>query len=143
MYSLWIVGPALETMLGRVRYLALFFIAGFGGSVGVLLLASPLQPVVGASGAIFGLFGAYFIIQRRLGGNARQMLVLIAINLVYGFIVPGIAWQGHVGGLIAGAAVAFVYLETPRINQRPLQVVLTAAVAVVLIVVTALKVTLF
>jgi membrane associated rhomboid family serine protease len=143
MYSLWIVGPALETMLGRIRYLALFFIAGFGGSVGVLLLASPLQPVVGASGAIFGLFGAYFIIQRRLGGNATQMLVLIAINLVYGFIVPGIAWQGHVGGLIAGAAVALVYLETRRINQRPLQVVLTAAVAVLLIAITAVKVTLF
>jgi membrane associated rhomboid family serine protease len=144
MYSLWIVGPALEIALGRVRYLALFFIAGFGGSVGVLLLASPLEPVIGASGAVFGLFGAYFIVQRRLGGNATQMLVLIVINLVVGFIPSlGIAWQAHVGGLVAGAAVAFVYLETRRINQRALQIVLTAAVAVVLIVITALKVALF
>jgi membrane associated rhomboid family serine protease len=143
MYSLYVIGPALEALLGRIRYLALFLIAGFGGSVGVLLIASPNTGAAGASGAIFGLLGAFFIIQRKMGGNLAQLTVVIVLNLVIGFVIPGIAWQAHVGGLIAGAAVAFVYLETRRINQRPLQVVLTAAIVVLLIVITALKVTLF
>jgi membrane associated rhomboid family serine protease len=144
MYSLYLVGPALENMLGRVRYLALFLIAGFGGSVGVLLIGTPNVPVLGASGAIFGLFGAYFLIARRLGANATQILVVIVLNLVIGFIPGfGIAWQAHVGGLIAGLAIAFVYLETRSRSRRPAQVLLTAAVAVLLLAATYVKVTYF
>jgi membrane associated rhomboid family serine protease len=140
MYSLWIVGPALESMLGRVRYLVLFFVAGFGGSVGVLLIAPANQPVLGASGAIFGLFGAYFIIARRLGGNATYFLVIIVINLVIGFIPgSGIAWQAHVGGLVAGAAVALVFVETRALRRRPAQVVLIGAIAVILVGITVVK----
>jgi membrane associated rhomboid family serine protease len=131
-------------MLGRIRYLALFLIAGFGGSVGVLLIGSPQVAVLGASGAIFGLFGAYFLIARRLGGNATQFLVVIVLNLVVGFIPGfGIAWQAHVGGLIIGLAIAFVYLETRPLSRRPMQIVLTAAVAVLLIAATFVKVALF
>ncbi len=144
MYSLYLVGPALERMLGRVRYLALFLIAGFGGSVGVLLIGNPQVPVLGASGAIFGLFGAYFLIARRLGGNATQFLVVIVLNLVIGFIPGfGIAWQAHVGGLITGLAIAFVYLETRARSRRPAQILLTAAVAVLLLAAAYVKVTLF
>ena len=115
MYTLWIFGMVLEPMLGRLRFLILFLVSGFAGSVGVLLLANPLVPVVGASGAIFGAFGAFFIIQRRMGGNATQILVLVAINLAIGF-VPGfnIAWQAHVGGFIGGLLVGLIYVEARR-----------------------------
>jgi membrane associated rhomboid family serine protease len=144
MYSLFLVGPALEAMLGRLRFLALFLIAGFGGSVGVLLIGSPDVPVLGASGAIFGLFGAYFLIARRLGGNATQFLIVIVLNLVIGFIPGfGIAWQAHVGGLITGLAIAFVYLETRARSRRPAQVLLTAAVAALLVAATYVTVTYF
>jgi membrane associated rhomboid family serine protease len=111
MYSLWIFGRELEVVLGRGRYLALYMLAAFGGSVSVLLLA-PDTYVVGASGAIFGLMGAYFVVIRAIGGRSGQLLGLIAINLMSGFIVPGVSWQGHVGGLATGAVVAWVYAKT-------------------------------
>jgi membrane associated rhomboid family serine protease len=135
MYTLWIFGSIMEPMLGRARFLALFLISGFAGSVGVLLLGSPLQPVVGASGAIFGLFGAFFIIQRRLGGNAMQMLVLIALNIGIGFL-PGlnIAWQAHVGGLVGGVLVGLIYVETRKPSRRALQLPLLIVLSVILIV---------
>jgi membrane associated rhomboid family serine protease len=104
--------------------------------VAVLLLDAPDQAVVGASGAIFGLMGAFFVINRHLGGSSVQLLVLVAINLAYGFIVPGISWQGHVGGLIAGALVALVYVQTRRFRQKRLQIVLVGAVAAGLVAVT-------
>lgn len=142
MYSLFIFGPILERMLGRGRFIALYLISAFGGSVAVLLLA-PLGAVVGASGAIFGLLGAFFVIQRRLGGNNIQLLIVIAINLVIGFL-PGfnISWQAHVGGLIAGAAVAFVFLRTRRPDQKRTQIAMTAVVVAALLALTVLGVSL-
>ena len=89
MYSLWLFGQALEPMLGRARFLALYLISGFAGSLGVLFLTDGTTPVVGASGAIFGLMGAFLVIQRKLGGNMNGLLVLVGINLVIGFI-PGL-----------------------------------------------------
>jgi membrane associated rhomboid family serine protease len=142
MFSLFVMGPALEMAIGRVRYLVLFVVAGFGGSVGVLLIAPSNTLAFGASGAIFGLFGAYFIIQRKTGGNLGGIAGLIVLNLVIGFVLPGIAWQAHVGGLVTGAAVAFVYLETRAIRRRPLQVVLVAAIALALVLITIVAVSL-
>lgn len=134
MYTLWVFGMALEPVLGRVRFLALFLISGFAGSVGVLLLAPYNVPVVGASGAIFGLFGAFFIIQRRLGGNATQMLILLALNLGIGFL-PGfnIAWQAHVGGLIGGFLVGLIFVETRQPQRRRWQVPLLLVFSVILV----------
>ena len=120
MYALWIIGQALEPLLGRARFLALYLIAAFGGSVAVLLLTNPLQGVVGASGAVFGLFGAMLIVQRRRGGDVRQLVVLIAINTVLGFVVSGISWQAHLGGLLAGSAAAAIIAYTPRSSKRSL-----------------------
>lgn len=114
MYALYILGKVLEPSMGRARFLALYLVSAVGGSLGVLLLSGPLQYVVGASGAVFGLFGALFIIQRRRGGDVRQIVVLIAINAVIGFVVPGIAWQAHLGGLLAGAACAAVIAYAPK-----------------------------
>ncbi|BAS06640.1 putative rhomboid protease YdcA [Arthrobacter sp. Hiyo4] len=124
MYMLWIFGQALEPLLGRVRFLALYLISAIGGSVGYLLLTPgyvpgvPLAGVVGASGAIFGLFGAMLLVQRHRGGDTRQLWVLIAINGVIGFVVPQIAWQAHLGGLVTGALCAAVIAYTPRAHGR-------------------------
>ena len=141
MYSLFIFGRILEPMLGWARFLALYLLSGFGGSVAVLLI-SPLTNVVGASGAIFGLLGAFFVIQRGLGGNNTQLMVLLAVNLGIGFVVPGIAWQAHIGGLIVGAVIAFIYLRTRRPAQARRQWMLVAAVAVALVAITLVGVAL-
>ena len=135
MYSLFILGPELERLVGRWRFLALFLLSGLGGSVAVLL-SSPGSPVIGASGAIFGLFGAYFVIARHLGGNSRQLIIVIVINLVIGFIVPNIAWQAHVGGLLIGALVAFVLVRTRDRQKRGIQLPLLAGVLALLIAAT-------
>jgi membrane associated rhomboid family serine protease len=134
MYTLWIFGQLLEQLLGRGRFLVLYVLSALAGSLGVLFLTSPFIPVVGASGAIFGLMGAFLVIQRRLGGSARQLIVLVGINLVIGFI-PGlsIAWQAHVGGIIGGAVLGLIYVQTRRIRQKSLQVGLISAFAAMLL----------
>ncbi|WP_354570576.1 rhomboid family intramembrane serine protease [Glaciihabitans sp. UYNi722] len=122
MYSIFIFGPMMERMLGRARFAALFLLSGIGGSVAVLLIA-PATPVAGASGAIFGLLGAYFVIQRHLGGNSVQLLIVIGINLALSFVIPGIAWQAHIGGLIVGALVGLIFARTRNRSQRTIQFV--------------------
>lgn len=121
-YAIFIFGRELEPMLGRLRFLFLYLISIFGGSVVVLWLSEFRTPVVGASGAFFGLMGAFFIIERSLGRNPSQLLVLIVINLSMGFFVSGISWEGHLGGLVTGAAVAAIYMESrkkrnPQVSQ--------------------------
>jgi membrane associated rhomboid family serine protease len=135
MYTLWIFGQLLEGLLGRWRFLTLYLISGLAGSVGVVWLADPNTSVVGASGAIFGLMGAFLVIQRRLGGSATQLLVLVGINLVIGF-VPGfnISWQAHLGGLIGGALVGLIFVETRKRDQQGLQIGLLVALVAVLVV---------
>ena len=120
MYALYICGRVLEPMLGRLRFLALYLVAGLGGSVAVLLITDPRAPVLGASGAVFGLFAAMFVLLRSRGVQSMQIVILIAINLVIGFIFPGIAWEAHVGGLVLGAAVAAVVAYSPKGNRRAL-----------------------
>ena len=120
MYSLFIFGPMMERMLGRARFAALFLLSGIGGSVAVLLIA-PGIAVAGASGAIFGLLGAFFVIQRHLGGNNVQLLIVIGLNLVIGFVVPGIAWQAHIGGLVVGALVGLIFVRTRDRSKRGIQ----------------------
>lgn len=137
LYALWLVGQYLEPMFGRARYLALFLLSAVGGSVGVLLLADPADaswytPVIGASGAVFGLFGALLVVQRRLGLQSGQIVVLLVINGVLGFVVPGIAWQAHLGGLLTGAAVAAAVAYAPRQRRAVLQVAGLVAVAALL-----------
>jgi membrane associated rhomboid family serine protease len=116
MYMLWLFGQALEPLLGRIRFLAVYLLSALGGSVGYLLLTPMLPPVgvEGASGAIFGLFGAMLVVQSQRGGDTRQLWVLIAINGAIGFIVPGIAWQAHLGGLVTGAACAAAIAYAPK-----------------------------
>ncbi len=145
MYVLYLTGPSLEAALGRARFTALYLVAALGGSVGYLLLWTPVQPgTVGASGAVFGLFGALLVLQRRLRLDLRQTLVIVGINAVLGFVVPGIAWQAHLGGFVVGAAVGAImaYAPAPQSSRdaaglrrrTAVQVGGTAAVVVVLVV---------
>jgi membrane associated rhomboid family serine protease len=139
MYSLWVLGPLLESLIGRARLAAVYVLSAFAGSVAVLWLA-PLSAVVGASGAIFGLLGAFFVIQRRLGGRNIQLVVIIAINLALGFLIPGVSWQSHVGGLLVGALIAWIMLRTRRADQQRRQAALIGLVALALVVATVLGV---
>ena len=133
MWAVWIFGRMLENILGTWRFVALYFLAGLGGDLAVSLL-TPGTPVVGASGAIFGLFAAFFVIQRSLGYNAVQLLVIMGLNLVVGFL-PGtnISWQAHVGGIVLGFVTGFVFSKTRNVRQRGLQIGLLVAEAVVLV----------
>jgi membrane associated rhomboid family serine protease len=119
MWALIVVGPSLEMALGRLRFTVVYLMSALGGSVCFYYLGAPNAPSVGASGAIFGLFGAWFVVARRLHLDARGIVVLIAVNLVISFTIPAIAWQAHVGGLVTGAALTAAYAYAPR-NQRAL-----------------------
>ncbi|TWD16627.1 rhomboid family intramembrane serine protease [Marihabitans asiaticum] len=141
MLALWIVGPQLEMWLGRARFLGLYLVSALAGSVTYLLFqpVDSTQGVVGASGAVFGLFGAIVVVQRHLGRDASSMLGVIGINAVIGFVIPNIAWQAHLGGLVAGAALAAL-LSRPRQRDNPTVAWAgIAAVAVLSLALFALK----
>lgn len=121
MYSLYVFGQVLEPMLGKARFLAMYLISVLGGSAAVMWLSSMVGYTLGASGAVFGLMGAYFVIARKLGAQSGQLFGLIAINLAFGFFMPGISWQAHVGGLAAGCLVALLYVNTRQLNQKTQQ----------------------
>jgi membrane associated rhomboid family serine protease len=103
MLILWLVGSQLEEVLGRGRYLLLYFVALLAGAAGSLLQA-PLVHTLGASGAIYGLFGALLVIEYFATGQivGSQAFGLIAINLIFSFTINGISWGGHIGGLVGG-----------------------------------------
>ena len=134
MWALILLCPSLERLLGRLRFLAVYLLSALGGSVMFYLLAPANEPGLGASGAIFGLFGAYFVVARRLKVDSRSIVFLILLNLGISFAVAGIAWQAHVGGLLTGGLLTAAYAYAPR-NQRTLvQVGATVAVVAVLVI---------
>lgn len=148
MYALWIMGQFLEPLLGRARFSALCFVSAVGGSAGVLLMAlgTPADtnsawyvPVVGASGMVFGLFGAAIPVLRRTGRSAVQMWVLIAINAVLGFVVPNVSWQGHLGGLVTGLVIGAAFAFASRRAQGVIGVVAPAGVLVILVLAAVAK----
>jgi len=109
MYALWVIGRVVEQYLGTTRYIGLYFVSGLAGSAGALL-QTPITPVLGASGAIFGILGAMMILEYQMTGRlAGQALTLVVINLVLSFVIPGISWGGHVGGLIGGILIMLAY----------------------------------
>lgn len=114
MLVLWMLGPQLERILGHLRFTVLYLVAGLGGSVASFWFSSPGIVGVGASGAIFGLMGAYVVVGKKLRADITQVIGLIAINVVIGFVVGGIDWRAHLGGLATGAAVAAVFAFVPR-----------------------------
>ncbi|MCS4485118.1 rhomboid family intramembrane serine protease [Gleimia sp. 6138-11-ORH1] len=111
MYSLYLVGNPLERTLGVAKYLGIFFASVFGGSLAALLwtlFTSQIAWTVGASGGIFGLFAAIFILQRQTGVDARSMGFLLVVNLIISFSFSGISWQGHLGGMLTGGLLTWL-----------------------------------
>jgi membrane associated rhomboid family serine protease len=140
MWALWVVGPSLEQMLGRIRFVAVYLLSAVGGSVLFYYLAPQNEPALGASGAIFGLFGAWFVASRRLRLDSRGIVMLIVLNLALSFIYRStIAWQDHIGGLIVGALITAAYAYAPRKNRLAIQAAATVAVVVILIVAVVIR----
>src|SRR5262249_54132750 len=119
MITLAIIGSPVEAELGKLRFTIVYLLSALGGSVASYLLSSAHELGVGASGAIFGLFGAYFVLARRRGWEITNITVLIVVNLVIGFASSTIDWRAHLGGLITGAVVtiALVY-GTDRVRRK-------------------------
>ena len=144
MLALWLVGGYLERMLGWARYLAVYLVAALAGSV-TWLLFQPVDPydpgayvpVVGASGAVFGLFAAVIVLNRHLGRDSSSMIATIGINAVIGFVVPNVAWEAHLGGLVAGAVMALA-LALSRSRRQP--AIAWVGIGATLLVVLALAV---
>jgi membrane associated rhomboid family serine protease len=140
MWALVFVGPSLEGLLGRVRFLAVYLVSAVGGGVMYYFLAPQNQPAVGASGAIFGLFGAWFVVSRRLRLDTRGIVMLIAINLALSFFFHNvIAWQDHIGGLLTGALLTAAYAYAPRKNRAVIQVIATVAVVALIVVAVVIR----
>jgi len=142
MFVLFALGPTLERVLGHGRYLALYLLAALGGSVASYVFSDIRTVSVGASGAIFGLMGALLVAGRWLKSDVRQVAILLMINVVIGFLAPGIDWRAHLGGLVVGAAVAAVLVWTPpalRAVQGLWQVLGLIAIVAVLALLTMVR----
>jgi membrane associated rhomboid family serine protease len=112
-YSLWVLGNLIERVLGPARFLLVFAVSVIAGCLAVFVL-SPESLTVGASAGIFGLFATLFMINRGFGGNNVSLLAIIGLNLAIGFIVPGIAWEAHIGGLIGGFITTLIIRRARR-----------------------------
>ncbi|MGU3651714.1 rhomboid family intramembrane serine protease [Mycolicibacterium sp. A43C] len=126
MYALYVIGPSLERLLGRLRFSALYGLSALGGSVLVYLISPLNTATAGASGAVFGLFGAIFVVSRKLNLDVKWVIGLILLNVVFTFAAPligagAISWQGHLGGLIAGGLVAAGFVYAPRARRNAVQ----------------------
>ncbi len=139
MVSLWLIGPALERFVGRVRFLVIYLVSMLGGSVAVLALTSYAASAAGASGAIFGILGALAVAFRRHRLDMRQLIIVLVLNLWFSFQFAGISWQAHVGGLITGALIGAVMVYPPARTRMAWQVGGTVAILAVLGAIYALK----
>ncbi|MFG2027163.1 rhomboid family intramembrane serine protease [Streptomyces sp. NPDC048825] len=139
MLSLWWIGGPLEAALGRARYIALYAISGLAGSALTYLLAEPNQPSLGASGAIFGLFGATAILMRRLNYDMRPVIALLVINLIFTFGWSNIAWEAHIGGLVGGVVIGYAMVHAPRGRRALIQYGVCALVLVAVVVMTLIR----
>jgi membrane associated rhomboid family serine protease len=135
MWALVVVGPSLEQLLGRVRFLAVYLLSAIGGGVAFFLIGQYNVLALGASGAVFGLFGAWFVVARKLRLDVRGILTIIAINLAFSLIYRStIAWQDHVGGLITGVLITAAFAYAPRKNRTAIQVAAAIAILAVMVV---------
>lgn len=135
LYSIFIFGRMLEMQLGRWRFAALYLLSGVGGEVAVSLL-SPGSGLVGGTAAIFGMFAGFFVIQRHLGNQAVQILVILGLNIVIGVVI-GAPWQAYVGGIVVGALVAYILMQTREreaLNRQRLLLIGLAAVLVIVVI---------
>jgi len=140
MIVLLIVGPAAEVLLGKVRFLALYLIAGFGGSVASYLLGTPNELGIGASGAIMGVLGAYVVIGLRRRLPVAPIVVLLVVNFAIGFW-GNIDWRAHAGGLVTGALLALVYDYAGGLRDQTADLAVTVGASAVVVALLALVLT--
>jgi len=149
MWALWVVGGVMEPMIGSARFAGIYFVSGFAGNVVAFAIAPPTTVMVGASTAIFGIFGALFVLGLHdrsawASGMVRGIGFLLLINLVITFLFPGISWQGHIGGLIGGvlATEALIWFGHRRLSGRfrLTDALLLAAVAGLFVLIVAWRV---
>lgn len=139
MWALWILGRYLERALGPARFTALYFLCGLGGNVAVYLFSSTASLAGGASTALFGLFAATFVVNRKLGLSNNGLIVLIVINLGLTFTIPNISILGHLGGLVTGAIAGFGLAYAPRSSPTAVQVLVLSGIAALLVVLTLVR----
>jgi membrane associated rhomboid family serine protease len=140
MIALLIVGPAVEVLLGKARFLALYLLAGLGGSVASYLLSPANIYGLGASGAIMGVMGAYVVIGLRRRLPIASVVALLVLNLLIGF-TGTIDWRAHLGGLAVGALLAFVYDYAGDLRDRTAALVLTVGSSVAVLIILGLLLT--
>ncbi len=130
--ALAIVGPALERVFGWWRFLAIYLVSALGGSVAVYLFGSPFGAVAGASGAIYGLFAATLIVVRKLGLDARFMVLAVVLNFAVSF-APGISLLGHLGGFVTGGLLTLAMVYAPKASRTSLQILAIGVILAVMV----------
>jgi membrane associated rhomboid family serine protease len=140
MIALWFLGPQLEQVFGRLRFLTVYLLSAAGGSALVLWFSDPQSSTLGASGGIFGLLGALLLLVWRMRGDFRQVLLWLGANLLFTFVVPNVSWEGHIGGLLAGAAATAIIVLSPKAKRTVYQRFGLSALAVLLVGLIAVRV---
>jgi membrane associated rhomboid family serine protease len=136
MYALYVIGPPLEAALGRLRFATLYVVAGVGGAVLSMAFGNIFEQAAGASGAIYGLFGAFYVVARHRNVSTNGIVITIVINLIFTFSgIANIDWHAHVGGIITGALVAVIYAAAPAPRRNQLQ---AAGVVALVVLITVL-----
>jgi membrane associated rhomboid family serine protease len=136
MYALYWLGPQLERTLGYFRFAALYVLAALGGSVASYWFSDLNTVSVGASGAIFGLITATIVIGRQMQSDVSQLVLLLGLNVVIGFLQPGIDWRAHFGGAVVGAVTAYLYTMGTRLNRDQIHRIGLAGIFVFLVLAT-------
>lgn len=139
MLALYFLGPQLEAMLGRARFLGVYLVSGLCGSAAVMLFSDQFGSTLGASGAIFGIIGGFLIVALKVGGDVRSIVMWIGINVLITFTISNISWQGHLGGLIGGIVATSAIVYAPKGQSRAMLqwaglAVIAVAAAVIIVV---------
>jgi membrane associated rhomboid family serine protease len=140
MVALWVLGPQLEMVLGRTRFLAVYLLAALSGSVLVYWLSAVNTPTIGASGAIFGLMGALLVVAHKVHGNVSQLMMWIGLNFLITVVGRSfISWQGHLGGFVGGLLLAAAFVYAPKASRSRWQLAAGATLGGLLLVATAAR----
>jgi membrane associated rhomboid family serine protease len=113
-YILWVLGSQLESILGKINFVVIYFVSLIGGSIASFLFSPFGTYSIGASGAIFGLMGAMLVVGRKKRLDISQVALLVILNVVIGFVLSGIDWRAHLGGLAAGMITTGILITLRR-----------------------------
>jgi membrane associated rhomboid family serine protease len=117
-YILWVLGSQLENIVGKAKFIIIYFVSLLGGSLASYLFSPFGSYSIGASGAIFGLMGAMLVVGRKRNLDISQITTLVVINVVIGFVLAGIDWRAHLGGLAAGAFITWVLINATSLKEK-------------------------